>query len=49
MLDKVREQIRLKLYSIRTERVYFDCIKSYIRFYRCRHPLGELPPTFVGT
>jgi len=30
LLDQVREQIRLKHYSIRTERAYVDWIKRFI-------------------
>ncbi len=39
LLDQVRDQIRLKHYSIRTERVYCDWVKRYIRFHKYRHPL----------
>lgn len=39
LLDQVREQIRLKHYSIRTERVYCEWIKRYVRFHNYRHPL----------
>nr|WP_244168382.1 MULTISPECIES: phage integrase N-terminal SAM-like domain-containing protein [Pseudomonas] len=38
LLDQVREQIRLRHYSIRTERVYCEWVKRFIRFYRYRHP-----------
>jgi len=38
LLDQVREQIRLKHYSIRTERVYCEWIKRYVRFHNYRHP-----------
>jgi integrase len=39
LLDQVRDQIRLKHYSIRTERVYCEWVKRYIRFHKYRHPL----------
>ncbi|WP_079200899.1 integron integrase [Pseudomonas sp. CC6-YY-74] len=39
LLDQVREQIRLKHYSIRTERVYCEWVRRFIRFHRYRHPL----------
>ncbi|TYP63384.1 integron integrase [Stutzerimonas stutzeri] len=39
MLDQVRDQIRLKHYSIRTERVYCEWVKRYVRFHNFRHPL----------
>ncbi len=39
LLDQDRDQIRLKHYSIRTERVYCEWIKRYVRFHNYRHPL----------
>ena len=36
--DQVREKIRLKHYSIRTEQAYVDWIKRYILFHGKRHP-----------
>jgi hypothetical protein len=38
LLDQVREVIRLKHYSIRTEQTYVDWIKRYIFFHGKRHP-----------
>jgi hypothetical protein len=38
LLDQVREQIRLKHYSIRTERVYCEWARRFIRFHAYRHP-----------
>ena len=38
LLDQVREIIRLKHYSIRTEQTYVDWIKRYIFFHNKRHP-----------
>jgi sensor c-di-GMP phosphodiesterase-like protein len=38
LLDQVREKIRLKHYSIRTEQVYLDWIRRYILFHDKRHP-----------
>jgi integron integrase len=38
LLDQVRDQIRLKHYSIRTERVYCEWIRRFIRFHQYRHP-----------
>lgn len=38
LLDQMRERIRLKHYSIRTERVYCEWIKRFIRFHQYRHP-----------
>ena len=38
LLDQVREKIRLRHYSIRTERTYIDWIRRYIYFHGKRHP-----------
>jgi integron integrase len=38
LLDRVREQIRLKHYSIRTEQAYVNWIKRFILFHDKRHP-----------
>ena len=38
LLDQVRDKIRLKHYSIRTEQAYLDWIKRFILFYGKRHP-----------
>ena len=39
LLDQVRETIRRKHYSLRTEAAYIDWIKRYIFFHRKRHPI----------
>lgn len=39
LLEQVREQIRLRHYSIRTESVYIGWVKRFIRFHKYRHPL----------
>lgn len=39
LLDRAREQIRLRHYSIRTEETYLGWMKRYIRFHKYRHPL----------
>ena len=43
LLDQVREVIRRKHYSIRTEQAYLDWIKRFILFHHKRHPreMGE--------
>jgi len=43
LLDQVREVIRLKHYSLRTEQAYVNWIKRYILFHNKRHPseMGE--------
>ena len=38
LLDVVRNKIRLKHYSLRTEQAYLDWIKRYLRFHAMRHP-----------
>jgi integron integrase len=43
LLDRVRDKIRLKHYSIRTEQAYLHWIRRFIRFHGKRHP-AELGP-----
>jgi site-specific recombinase XerD len=38
LLDQVRDKIRLKHYSIRTEQAYVDWIKHFVLFNNKRHP-----------
>ena len=38
LLDQVRDKLRVKHYSIRTEQTYSDWIKRYIYFHGKRHP-----------
>ena len=38
LLDRVREQLRLKHYSYRTEETYLHWIRRYIIFHQKRHP-----------
>jgi integron integrase len=38
LLDQVRQKIRVKGYSIRTEKAYIDWIKRFIIFHNKRHP-----------
>ena len=38
LLDQLRQQIRVRNYSIRTETVYAEWAKRFIRFHRYRHP-----------
>src|ERR1051325_4389223 len=44
LLDQVRDVIRLKHYSLRTERTYCDWITRFIRFHRMRHPAEMREP-----
>ena len=39
LLDVVREKIRVKHYSISTERTYVHWIKHYILYHNKRHPI----------
>ena len=41
LLDKVRQSIRLKGYSIRTEKSYVSWIKRYILFHNKQHSEGD--------
>src|SRR5436309_15185147 len=43
LLEQVRDLVRLKHYSLRTERSYCDWIERFIRFHGKRHPrdLGD--------
>src|ERR1700720_1773611 len=38
LIDRVRNVMRLKHYSLRTERTYWDWIERFIRFHGMRHP-----------
>ena len=38
LLDQLRDKIRVKHYSIRTEQAYLDWVRRYIRFHERRHP-----------
>ncbi|MCP5063063.1 MAG: hypothetical protein GY936_11460 [Ignavibacteriae bacterium] len=38
LLDQVRETIRLKHYSIKTEKAYVNWIKRFILFHNKKHP-----------
>ena len=40
LLDRVRDKIRLKHYSIRTEQAYVDWIRRFILFHGKQHPAG---------
>ena len=38
LLDRVRDALRTKHYSYRTEQTYIDWIRRYILFHNKRHP-----------
>ncbi len=46
LLDRIRDKVRLKHYSIRTEQAYVEWIKRFILFHGKRHP-GWLGPAEV--
>src|SRR5437763_16204679 len=47
LVDRVRDVMRLKHYSLRTERTYWDWIERFIRFHGMRHP-SEMAEAEVG-
>ena len=47
LLDQVRDVMRLKHYSLRTERTYCEWIERFIRFHGLRHP-SEMAEAEVG-
>ena len=47
LLDQVREIIRIKHYSIRTEQAYVQWIRRYILYHGKRHP-KDMGATEVG-
>jgi integron integrase len=47
LLDQIRDVMRLKHYSLRTERTYCDWIERFIRFHGMRHPT-EMAEAEVG-
>ncbi len=44
LLDKVRDVLRLKHYSPKTEESYLHWIRQYLRYHRLRHPRELGPP-----
>ena len=44
LLDQVRDAIRVKHYSTRTEQTYIEWIKRYILFHKKRHPKDMAGP-----
>ena len=37
-MDALRDKIRVKQYSFKTEKAYLDWAERYIRFHQLRHP-----------
>jgi hypothetical protein len=44
LLDQMREVMRLKHYSLRTERSYCDWVRRYVQFHRLKSREAMLPP-----
>ena len=44
LLDQVRDALRLKHYSIRTEQAYVNWITRFVRFHKLRHPATMAAP-----
>src|SRR4029450_9587506 len=44
LLDQMRDVMRVKHYSLRTERTYCDWVERFIRFHKVRHrrDMGEM-------
>jgi integron integrase len=38
LLDLLRDELRVRRYALRTERVYVEWVRRFIRFHRNRHP-----------
>ncbi|MCP5181501.1 MAG: integron integrase [Pseudomonadales bacterium] len=47
LLNQLREAIRIRHYSIRTEKVYVDWARRFIRFHRMKHPNSMGAPEVV--
>lgn len=47
LLEQIRDLMRLKHYSLRTEQTYCDWVERFIRFHQLRHPreMGEMEVT----
>ena len=48
LLDQVRDVMRLKHYSLRTEQTYCDWIARFIRFHKMRHPAQMSEPEMAS-
>jgi hypothetical protein len=49
LLDRVRDAIRLRHYSPRTEEAYVGWIRRFILFHGVRHPAEMGPPRSTGS
>ncbi len=48
LLDQMRDILRVKHYSLRTERSYCDWVKRFVRFHELRHP-REMGAAEIGS
>ena len=46
LIGRMRNQLRLRHYSARTEKTYVDWVKRYVRFHKVRNP-AHMGPTEV--
>ena len=46
LLEQLRDALRLKHYSYRTEEAYLDWVKRFILFHNKKHPKDMVPPRF---
>src|SRR4051812_39627604 len=44
LIEQVRDVMRVKHYSLRTERTYWEWIERFIRFHGMRHPADMAEP-----
>ena len=47
LLEQMRDVMRVKHYSLRTEQTYCDWVERFIRYHKLRHPreMGEIEVT----
>ena len=48
LLDQVRDRLRVKHYSMRTEHAYVDWIKRFMLFHSKRHPQAMGAPELTA-
>ncbi len=48
LLDQVRERIRYKHYSLRTEQAYVQWVRMFVKWHGLRHPRDMGQPEIEG-
>ena len=48
LLEQIRDEIRIRHYSIRTEKAYLDWIKRFVIFNNKRHPTEMSEPEIMN-